>query len=67
MGKVMGLILIVAVAYGGWEIHSKGMDKALGGIFASSQNDPESSSDSKRTHKSWVTRMGQLGPVDGID
>jgi hypothetical protein len=67
MGKLIGLILIVAVVYGGWEIHSKGTEKALGGIFASSQNSPESSSDSKRTHKSRVTRMGQLGPVDGID
>ncbi len=67
MGKLMGLILIAAVAYGGWEIHSKGVEKALGGIFASSQNDPEPSSDSKREHKSRVTRMGQLGPVDGID
>ncbi len=67
MGKLIGLILIVAVAYGGWEIHSKGMEKAMGGIFASSQDNPEPSSDSKRTRKSRVTRMGQLGPVDGID
>jgi hypothetical protein len=67
MGKLIGLILIVAVAYGGWEIHTKGMEKTMGGIFASSQNDPEPSSDSKRTRKSRVTRMGQLGPVDGID
>jgi hypothetical protein len=66
MGKVMGLILIVAVAYAGWEIHSKGMDEALGGIFASSQNS-EPSSDSERVHESRITRMGQLGPVDGID
>jgi hypothetical protein len=43
------------------------MDKALGGIFASNQDNPEPSSDSKREHKSRVTRMGQLGPVDGID
>ncbi len=67
MGKLIGLILIVAVAYGGWEIHSKGTEKALGGIFASSRNNPEPSSDSKRTHKSRVTRMGQVGPIDGID
>jgi hypothetical protein len=64
MGKLMCLILIVAVAYGGWEIHSKGKERALGGIFASSQ---EPSGDSKRTHKSRVTRMGQVGPIDGID
>ena len=67
MGKLMGLILIAAVVYGGWEIHSKGMEKALGGIFASSQDNPEASGDSKRTHKSRVTRMGQVGPIDGID
>jgi hypothetical protein len=67
MGKLIGLILIVAVVYGGWEIHSKGMDKALGGIFASSESNPESSGDSNRKHKSRVTRMGQVGPVDGID
>ncbi len=67
MGKLMGLILIVAVLYGGWEIHSKGMDKALGGIFASSQNRSESRSESDRTNKSRVSRMGQLGPIDGID
>ena len=67
MGKLMGLILIVAVAYAGWEIHSKGMDEALGGIFASSQNHPEPSSEPKREHESRLTLMGQLGPVDGID
>ncbi len=67
MGKLMGLILIVAVVYAGWEIHSKGMDEALGGIFASNQTNTEPSSDSKRTNKSRVSRMGQLGPIDGID
>ncbi len=67
MGKMMGLILIVAVVYTGWEIHSKGMDEALGGIFASSQNSSETSRDSDRTSKSRVSRMGQLGPIDGID
>ncbi len=67
MGKLMFLILIIAVAYGGWEIHSKGMERALGGVFASSQDNPKPSSDSKRTQESRVTRMGQLGPIDGID
>lgn len=67
MGKLMGLILIVAVVYAGWEIHSKGMDEALGGIFASSQNSSELSRDSDRASKSRVSRMGQLGPIDGID
>ena len=63
----MGLLLWATIGIAGWEIQTKGMDKALGGIFASSQNHPEPSSDSKRTHKSRVTRMGQLGPIDGID
>ncbi len=67
MGKLMGLILIVAVLYAGWEIHSKGMDEALGGIFASNQTNSETSRDSDRTSKSRVSRMGQLGPIDGID
>ena len=67
MGKLMGLILIVAVAYSGWEIHTKGVEGALGGIFASSRATPEPSDDSKRTRKSRVTRMGQVGPIEGID
>ena len=67
MGKLMGLILIVAVVYAGWEIHSKGMDEALGGIFASNPTNTEPSRDSDRTSNSRVSRMGQLGPIDGID
>ena len=67
MGKLMGLILIVAVAYGGWEIHTKGRERALGGLFASSQAIPESSGEPERKHQSRITRLGQLGPIDGID
>jgi hypothetical protein len=64
MGKLMGLILIVAVAYAGWEIHSKGRDQALGGMFASSETTQEPSDDSKRKRNSRVSQMGQLGPLD---
>ena len=64
MGKLMVLILIVAVAYGGWELHSKGRDGALGGMFASSETPQEPSDVSKRKRNSRIRQMGQLGPSD---
>ena len=64
MGKLMGLILIVAVAYGGWELHSKGRDGALGGMFAANETTQQPSDDSKRKRSSRIRQMGQLGPSD---
>ena len=36
MGKIIGLMLVAAIAWAGWQLHSKGVDEAFGGALAPS-------------------------------
>jgi len=64
MGKLMGLILIVALAYAAWQLQGGGSDGATAGMSASSETARARSDEPAHARKSRVSQMGQVGPLE---
>ena len=65
MGKMLLLIVLAAVLWLGWGIHTKGLEHAAGGVFASRQLAPGKEALGARPTR--VSPAAQEAPEPGVD
>ncbi len=67
MGKLLGLILLGAVAWAGWQIHTKGVDQAFDGALAPSAAATDDDKEALAARPTRISPLAQEAPIPGVD
>lgn len=67
MGKVFGLILLAAIVWAGWQLHTKGTEGAFGGALAPSAAATDPDQHALAAHPERLSPLAQDAPIPGVD
>ncbi len=67
MGKIIGWMLVAAVAWAGWQLHSKGAEEAFGGALAPSAAATDDEKEALGARPTRLSPAAQMAPIPGVD